>query len=123
FEVSGLSEVVVVAGPNGVGKSRLIASILEHLRNLTNKGVTLQLEATTPTEERIWKKKTPDTSLPADGPLLRQTLHQNQKRRKFQSNILHFHSDRSIQKVQPYQFSWEAIDPFDEKIGWDTTWS
>lgn len=123
FEVSGLSEVVVVAGPNGVGKSRLIASILEHLRNLTNKGVTLQLEATTPAEERIWKKKTLDTSLPADGALLRQTLHQNQKRRKFQSNILNFDSDRSIQKVQPYQFSWEAIDPFDEQVGWDTTWS
>jgi ABC-type branched-subunit amino acid transport system ATPase component len=123
FEVSGLSEVVVIAGPNGVGKSRLIASILEHLRNLTDKGVTLQLEATTQAEERIWKKKTLDTSLPADGALLRQTLHQNQTRRKFQSNILNFDSDRSIQKVQPYAFSWEALDPFDEKISWDTTWS
>src|SRR5436309_14284741 len=92
FEVSDLSDVVVVAGPNGVGKSRLIASMLEHLRNLTDRGVTLQLEATTQAEERIWKKKTLDTALPGDGVLLRQTLHQNQKRRKFQSNILNFDS-------------------------------
>lgn len=123
FEVSDLSEVVVVAGPNGVGKSRLIASILQHLRNLSNDGVSLTFEATTQIEERLWKKKTLDTSVPADVPLLRQLLHQNQKRRKFQSNILNFDSDRSIQKVNAYQFSWEAADPWDEQVSWDTTWS
>jgi predicted ATPase len=123
FEVSGLSEVVVIAGPNGVGKSRLIASILQHLRNLTNQGVTLQFEATTQTEERVWKKTTLDTLMPQDAALLRQLVHRNQKRRKFESSILNFDSDRSIQNVQPYNFSWEAADPWDEQISWDTTWS
>ena len=35
FDVSNLSDVVVLAGPNGIGKSRLIAGILGHPRYLT----------------------------------------------------------------------------------------
>lgn len=123
FEVSGLTDVVVLAGPNGVGKSRLITSILSHLRKLSGTEVALKLEATTVGEEKVWGKRVLDTSIQADRPLLKQLLQQNQKRRKFQSSVLNFDSDRSIQTVQPYQFSWDAADPFDEQIGWETTWS
>jgi predicted ATPase len=123
FEVSNLSDVVVIAGPNGVGKSRLIASILQHLRQLTNQGVTLKFEATSATEEATWQKKTLDTAIPQDAALLKKLVQRNQKRRKFESNILNFDSDRSIQNIQPYVFSWEAADPWDEQVNWDTTWS
>ncbi len=123
FDASGLTDVVVLAGPNGVGKSRLIGSILAHLRKLSGTDVALQIEATTPGEEKVWGKKAIDTANPADRQLLKKLLQQNQRRRKFESGVLNFDSDRSIQNVQPYAFSWDAADPWDEQIGWDTTWS
>jgi len=123
FDASGLTDVVVLAGPNGVGKSRLIGSILAHLRNLSGTNVALQIEATTSTEEKVWGKKAIDTANPADLRLLKSLLQKKQTRRKFQSSVLNFDSDRSIQQIQPYAFSWDVTDPWDEQIGWETTWS
>ena len=123
LEVSGLTDVVVFAGPNGVGKSRLIGSILNHLRKLSETDIALQIEATTPSEERVWGKKLIDTANSADRLLLKKLLQKKQARRKFQSSILNFDSDRSIQQIQPYAFSWDATDPWSEEIGWETTWS
>lgn len=123
FDAFGLTDVVVFAGPNGVGKSRLIASILGHLRNLQGTEIAIQIEATTPGEEKVWGKGIIDTANSADHPLLRKLLQQNQRRRKFQCSVLNFDSDRSIQQIRPYQFSWDASDPWNEQIGWDMTWS
>src|SRR5437868_11962745 len=123
FEVSALTDVVVLAGPNGVGKSRLVATVLQHLRTFSESGVTLQIEATTVGEEEIWGKKSIDTGIPGDRPLLRKLLQQNQKRRRFQSSILNFDSSRSIENIQPYAFSWDFSDPWNEQVGWDMTWS
>src|ERR1039458_125269 len=92
FDVSGLSDVVVLAGPNGVGKSRLIGSVLGHLRSLSGTEVALKLEATTPEEEKVWGKKAIDTAIQADRPLLKKLLQQKQRRRKFQSSVLNFDS-------------------------------
>ena len=33
FEVDNLSDLVVIAGPNGVGKTRLISGILQYMQN------------------------------------------------------------------------------------------
>jgi predicted ATPase len=33
FSVSDLADVVVIAGPNGVGKTRLLGRLVSHLRN------------------------------------------------------------------------------------------
>jgi predicted ATPase len=123
FQVWDLSEVVVFAGPNGVGKSRLIKSILEHFRNPNTANISLQIEATDASEERIWGKKALNTSIPNDRPLLARMLHQNRRRKNFQSSILNFESDRSIQQINPYQFNWHTTDPWEEQIGWDVTLS
>lgn len=40
---------------------------------------------------------------------------------KWQSSILQFESDRSIQRLQPYAFNWDVGDPWEEDIGWDQT--
>jgi len=34
FEVDNLSDLVVIAGPNGVGKTRLITALLQNFQNL-----------------------------------------------------------------------------------------
>jgi predicted ATPase len=115
--------VVVLAGPNGVGKSRFVESILQELRSLSGGHVSLEIEATSPAEEEAWQKKTLDTTVEGDRALLRTTLQKSQTRRNFESSILNFESDRSIQHIQPYTFSWDAPDPWAEMLGWDFSWN
>ncbi|MGA9778072.1 MAG: hypothetical protein WBS33_07345 [Verrucomicrobiia bacterium] len=120
FEVSGLSDVIVLAGPNGVGKSRLISQILQHFQNPAGKDISLIVEATDSSEEKVWGKKTLDTANSQDGTLLQQLLQrQTQRCRNFRSNVLYFESDRSIQHVNPFPFSWDIKDPWDEQINWN----
>jgi predicted ATPase len=47
FEVDELSDTIVIAGPNGVGKSRLIQNVLAHIQNLAvSPNMSLIIEAT-----------------------------------------------------------------------------
>jgi chromosomal replication initiation ATPase DnaA len=49
FRVDSISDVLVIAGPNGVGKTRLIAAILQAFQNPNpSNSVKMQIEATSP---------------------------------------------------------------------------
>jgi len=121
FEVAGLSDVVVIAGPNGVGKTRLIGSVLNHLRQPSAGNVSLVIDATDADERATWGKDSLDTSIQADAQLLTTILQQNKSRRNFRSSVLYYESDRSIQKIKPLQFEWEIDDPYREQISWEMT--
>ncbi len=122
FEVEGLTDVVVLAGANGVGKTRLMQALVQAFRKPTHTGpVRLGIEATSKTEQEDWGKRTLDTGDPADCQLLARTLQKSHWRTQWQSSVVYFESDRSIQRLQPYTFSWDVIDPWEENIGWELT--
>jgi energy-coupling factor transporter ATP-binding protein EcfA2 len=118
FEVSNLSDVVVLAGPNGVGKTRLIAAMLAAFQNPRQQTVKFVIEATSSSEKEKWQATSLDTSNLADAAKLSITLQQNRKRSRFESSVINFESDRSIQQIAPYNFSWDYQDPFEESVGW-----
>lgn len=124
FEINNLSNVVVLAGPNGVGKTRLINSLLATFRN---PGVVAQrrllIEATSSTERSEWGKGVLDTSDANDVTKLHATLTKGRSRNKWESSVINFESDRSIQRVRPFSYSWDVPDPWLEKIGWDTSFN
>lgn len=120
FEVDDLSDVVVLAGPNGVGKTRLVNSLLGYFQNLSGTNMSFVVEATHEDETSTWKKGVLDTSNHADAQLLTATLQQNRRRRNFRSSVFYIESDRSIQKIQPLKFQWEMADPWEEQISWNT---
>ena len=117
-KMSDLSDVVVLAGPNGVGKTRLINALLEHFQG-SNPNVSLTIEATTGVEREEWKKDILDTTNPQDAALLRSMLHRSRRRSRWQSSVLNFESNRTITQVSPYQFTWDYQDSFEEEIGWN----
>ncbi|VBB45687.1 conserved hypothetical protein [uncultured Paludibacter sp.] len=121
FETNGLENVVILAGANGVGKTRLIQGVINHLRSVNvNSKFHLEIEATSKKEEETWGgKKNLNLSDRNDINLFNTTLHQNRTRRNFKSSILYYESNRQITKVQPLQFTWEYNDPWEENIGWD----
>lgn len=122
FEVNNLSDLIIIAGPNGVGKSRLVFQIINYIQNLNiNPDIKLEIEATTSKEEKEWQKKKLDTSIQEDMTILRNMLQKNRSRRNWESSIIFFESDRSIQKLQPYAFTWEMPDPDEEQIDWTIT--
>ena len=122
FEVDSLSDVVVVAGRNGVGKTRLLSNLIAFFTNPTqNNAIRLRLEATSAAEKQSWGTTTLDTSQAADAKKLRSTLQQNRRRAEWRSSVIQFESDRSIVRINPYQFSWDYSDPWEETWNWQGT--
>lgn len=121
FEVTNLSDIVVIAGANGVGKTRLINNILSHLQNPTSVNVKFEIVATSEQEVVAWGKRTLDTKNEADCVKFAQTLQQNRKRKFFKSSVLYYESDRTIKSVKPFAFTWDVPDPYEENVGWNLT--
>ncbi|MEP7033164.1 MAG: hypothetical protein ABI879_04190 [Actinomycetota bacterium] len=122
FEVADLADVVVLAGPNGVGKTRLLEFIVNHLRNAQpNPNVRGVLRATSQQELKEWHKDALDLSMQDDMDLFRSTLQQSRRRQRWRSSLLNFESDRTIQNLQPLQFSWDLADFEKENVSWDST--
>jgi predicted ATPase len=122
FNIDRLSDVVVLAGPNGVGKSRFVDALLAKLQSPTaHPNIRLVLEATNATERTDWKKTSLDTAVGEDANALTRTLQKGRNRRQWTSSVIHFESDRSIQALNPFQFSWDVLDPWNESVGWNTT--
>lgn len=120
FEIDDLSDRVVIAGPNGVGKTKLIEYIQQVARNpLDLSNIQMTVRSTNKQEEKAWGKQELDLEDPDDAQLLASTLQKNRFRRKLESSFVTFESDRSIQKINPLAFAFEMPDPEDEELSWD----
>jgi energy-coupling factor transporter ATP-binding protein EcfA2 len=117
--VADLSNVVVLAGPNGVGKTQIDNALLQLARNPTPSPIWMTVEATNDEERKRWGKGLLDTRQAHDAATLRTYLQRNQKRNRYQGSFLNFDSDRAIRNVQQYGFSWNIGDPLAEDLGWN----
>jgi ABC-type cobalamin/Fe3+-siderophores transport system ATPase subunit len=125
FEVRDLSDLIVIAGANGVGKTRLMQALLDRLRS-PNPGAGLggRIIATCDEERAQWGQTSLDLGLQQDMLKMTQTLSSGQRRRRnWKSSLLNFESDRSIQNLQPFPFSFDMTDPSEEGVGWDVTFA
>jgi len=122
FNISGLSDVVVIAGRNGVGKTRLVQQLVNYCQNPTNnQNIQLVLDATSETEVEAWGKPQIDTANGQDARLLQNILQANRLRRNWKSSVVNIESDRSIRKIDPYKFSFDVVDPDEESVSWNFT--
>src|SRR5437660_707399 len=123
-EISELSDVVVFAGPNGVGKTRLIHALIDFFRNPRAGGnIQIAVEPTSDLERNAWKQNRLDTASGEDATKLRSVLQRPQRRNRYRSTVLNFESDRSIRQVVPFNFSWDFADPYEEDVGWDQSYN
>lgn len=119
-QIDDLADSVVLAGPNGVGKTSINSAILNVARNPhVSPNVWMVVEATNAEEFARWSKKTIDTRTQPDAQLLAQTLHRSRRRNQYHSAFLNFDSDRAVRNVQNYAFQWDIGNPLTEEINWD----
>ncbi|MDA9424017.1 AAA family ATPase [Bradyrhizobium sp. CCBAU 53380] len=120
--VDGLADVVVFAGPNGVGKTHINTALINSARDPQHTQTTWMIvEATSEKERAAWKKPLLDTRIPEDAQILRIQLQRNQRRNSYESSFLNFDSDRAVRNVQQYTFGWDIGNPLTEEVGWDLT--
>ena len=123
FQADNLSDTIVLAGPNGVGKTRLVDALIGVFRSpVGNSTVQLTIEATSDAEQKAWNKSILDTVNDEDARKLITLLQQSKRRSRWQSSVINFESDRSIQQVGGFAPSWGYADPFEELIGWSFGW-
>lgn len=124
FAVDDLSDVIVLAGPNGVGKTRSISHLINYLRSPYHQANTRAVvQATCPAEIEAWEGfRTLNLADQRHAQLFQHTLQNGKRRRKLASSIVNFESDRAVRNIQPLPFTWDhMVDPEDEAIGWDLT--
>lgn len=124
FEVSDLSSIVVLAGPNGIGKTRLMQQIINLFQNpRSDTSLSVRIDATSQDEIDKWGKNSLSTLDSTDSNILQQHLQKSRRRGKWMSSIVNFDSSRTFGTIQPFQWSWDFRDPFEEKIGWNVLFS
>ena len=125
FMVDDLKDLVVIAGPNGVGKTRLVNGILNYFQNprhdrrgahLTNPSFII--EATDQQERNAWGQPL-DTTIPGQAATLQNFLQRGRSRRNFRNSVLYYESNRTIQQVKPFAFQFDMPDPWEESVSWD----
>lgn len=120
FEVTNLSNVIVLAGPNGIGKTRLIQAIIDLIKNpRQDPTIAIRIAATSQTESQLWGKGSLSTLDSSDVSILNNHLRRNRKRGKWTSSVVYLDSSRTFEPVSPLTWSWDFADPFDEEINWD----
>ena len=119
FEVDSLSDLVVIAGANGAGKTRLINQILAAIQNPRNRIADFTIAATCPEEIEAFGGRILRSEDEGSAVKFQQFLQRTRLRRNFKSGVVYFESDRSIAQIKPLAFSFEFQDPYTENIGWN----
>lgn len=100
FEIDGLTDVVVFAGPNGVGKTTLLNNLLQIFQNPRPEGgVAVTVTATNPEEVAAWgQSKSLNTKVKSEADALRSFLQRPMKRGLLKGGVLNFDSARRLRR-------------------------
>jgi len=122
FAIDDLGDQNVVAGRNGVGKTRLFDAIIA---KLTNPSSTPQhrliLEPTSSAERDAWGATSLDLNDSQMSQQFMSVVQQNRRRRHWESAILKFEGDRRVAQIQPLAFQFDFEDPEEEALGWNSS--
>lgn len=117
-DFQNLSDFVVIAGPNGVGKTKIKEAIVYIFQNNGNPppGSKVVLEATNDEERAAWGNN--EVSLPQ--PAMWNFFAKNNKRLKTKSRLIQIDSNRVVENVSFQQLTFQSIgDPEQEEVGYN----
>lgn len=113
-----LSDFVVIAGPNGVGKTKIKEAIVHIFQNSGNppSGSKVVLESTNEDERSAWGCV--EVTLPQQS--FWNFFAKNNKRLKTKSRLIQIDSNRVVESVSFQQLTFQSIgDPEQEEVGYN----
>ena len=115
FAADGLGSVVIVAGANGSGKSRLKDSIVAKLQNPNHPNINLTIEATRPRETSSWGTNLLSIPGPQSAKFL-QYMQGSSSGVACVGSVIQIESNRSAAKVKFQQLTLATPDPDDVAV-------
>ena len=118
FEIQTTSNVVVIAGANGSGKTRLKEAIANSFRQPQTPQAAISLTATREEEERAWGSKTLQVQAKENCQPLRDYLATRTRSKAYTGTVIQIDSNRAVTPVKFEQFTLATVDPDDEDFNY-----
>ena len=119
FEVETSSNVVIIAGANGSGKTRLKEALVSTFRSPNNPLASLSISATRDKEEAAWGGASFDVTVGQPCSILRDYLTTRTGTQAYTGTIIQIDSDRAVQPVKFDLISLATVDPDDEDVNYN----
>ena len=119
FEVETSSNVVIIAGANGSGKTRLKEALVNTFRSPNNPLASLSISATRDKEEAAWGRASFDVTVDQPCSILRDYLTTRTGTQAYTGTIIQIDSDRAVQPVKFELISLATVDPDDEDVNYN----
>lgn len=116
-KIENLDSVVIIAGANGSGKSRLKQSIIQTFQSPQSPQLNLTIKSTRPEEEGRWRQDTIELIKNENNPLFHQYMESRTRGGSYAGTVIQIDSQRNIQNVNygnPLDLS--STDPDEEEI-------
>lgn len=118
FEITPQSNVVIIAGANGSGKTRLKEAIINSFRSPNNPQASITLGATRPEEEAAWSGSTLTITKGEASPILHQYMNATTRGNTYTGTVIQIDSDRAVQQVNFQALNLATPDPDDQDINY-----
>jgi len=118
FEISGMGSVVIVAGANGSGKTRLKDAIIGTFRTPKSPRVHLCIEATRPEESSAWGQDSLVTEPDTRHSKLEEYMSTRTRGGTYVGSVIQVDSDRSIRPISFGTIAYATPDPDDADINY-----
>ena len=123
FMAGDLKDLIVIAGPNGVGKTRLVDAMLRYFKTpkSNNRGKhstnpSFIIEATDAFERETWGQQELDTTIPEEAETLQSFLQGRRTRRNLRNSVLNYESNRWVRQQNSSASKHNRRDPWEEGI-------
>ena len=119
FDVETSSNVVIIAGANGSGKTRLKEALVSTFRSPNNPLASLSISATRDKEEAAWEGRSFDVTVGQPCSIRLDYLSTRTGTQAYTGTIIQIDSDRAVQPVKFELISLATVDPDDEDVNYN----
>ena len=116
FETGELPSLVVIAGANGSGKTRLLVAISNTFRNPSSSEISLTARSTRKEEREAWGDEILEIEKGAENTALQNYMNSRSRGGTYVGSVIQIDSDRSVQAVKFQPITLATPDPDDAEI-------
>jgi len=116
------SDVVIIAGANGSGKTRIKEAIVYSYQKPHEALLSFSLKATRQEEEIAWKAKSIQVTVGQDSPILREYQTSQTGTRSYVGTLVQVESNRAVRSIEFEGIPLTTTTPDPDEQGFDSSW-